>query len=61
MWFHEEYSAAMDLFMGSKDEDVSYFGLLRAHQLLDSVRMPLALHQHYGIWSNVRVQLEQEF
>ncbi|KAF9510272.1 hypothetical protein BS47DRAFT_1300358, partial [Hydnum rufescens UP504] len=35
MWFHEEYSAAMDLFMGSKDEDVSYFGLLRAHQLYD--------------------------
>ncbi|KAF9503957.1 hypothetical protein BS47DRAFT_1401906 [Hydnum rufescens UP504] len=69
MWFHEEYSAAMDLFMGSKDEDVSYFGLLWAHQLYDwmtawkkdivqvpiapgapswdSVRMPLALHQHY--------------
>ncbi|KAF9518796.1 hypothetical protein BS47DRAFT_1358657 [Hydnum rufescens UP504] len=35
MWFHEEYSAAMDLFMGSKDEDVLYFGLLRAHQLYD--------------------------
>ncbi|KAF9514362.1 hypothetical protein BS47DRAFT_1361743 [Hydnum rufescens UP504] len=35
MWFHEEYSAAMDLFMGSKDEDVLYFGLLQAHQLYD--------------------------
>ncbi|KAF9508096.1 hypothetical protein BS47DRAFT_1366186 [Hydnum rufescens UP504] len=34
-WFHEEYSAAMDLFMGSKDEDVSYFGLLWARQLYD--------------------------
>ncbi|KAF9518051.1 hypothetical protein BS47DRAFT_1359098 [Hydnum rufescens UP504] len=82
MWFHEEYSAAMDLFMGSKDEDVSYFGLLQAHQLYDwmtawkkdivqvpiapgapswdSVRMPLALHQHYGVRSNIQVQLEQE-
>ncbi|KAF9511782.1 hypothetical protein BS47DRAFT_1363548 [Hydnum rufescens UP504] len=82
MWFHEEYSAAMDLFMGSKDEDVSYFGLLQAHQLYDwmtawkkdivqvpiapgapswdSVQMPLVLHQHYGVQSNVQVQLEQE-
>ncbi|KAF9503163.1 hypothetical protein BS47DRAFT_1369745 [Hydnum rufescens UP504] len=34
-WFHEEYSAAMDPFMGSKDEDVLYFGLLWAHQLYD--------------------------
>ncbi|KAF9507993.1 hypothetical protein BS47DRAFT_1398125 [Hydnum rufescens UP504] len=79
-WFHEEYSAAMDLFMGSKDEEVSYFGLLWAHQLYDwmtawkkdivqvpiapgapswdSVRMPLALHQHYDHNSQSRRNLD---
>ncbi|KAF9514716.1 hypothetical protein BS47DRAFT_1392291 [Hydnum rufescens UP504] len=68
MWFHEEYSAAMDLFMGSKDEDVSYFGLLWAHQLYDwmtawkkdIVQVPIAPGAPSWDLSNVRVQLEQE-
>jgi hypothetical protein len=34
-WFCEEYSAIMEVFMGSDDEDVSYFALSRANQLYD--------------------------
>ncbi|KAF9518057.1 hypothetical protein BS47DRAFT_1359105 [Hydnum rufescens UP504] len=31
----EEYSAANNVFMGSEDEEVSYFALIRVHQLYD--------------------------
>jgi hypothetical protein len=36
-WFAEEYSAVMDVFMGSDDEEVSYWALLRANQMYEWV------------------------
>ncbi|KAF9518590.1 hypothetical protein BS47DRAFT_1358860 [Hydnum rufescens UP504] len=34
-WFCEEYSRVMEVFMGSEDEDVSYFALHQANQLYE--------------------------
>lgn len=65
-WFKEEYSAVMDVFMGSEDEDVSYWALLRANQMYDRmvgwkrhmVQVPIvpgALN-----WDNIRMPLSPQ-
>jgi predicted HNH restriction endonuclease len=60
-WFCEEYDAAYDLFLASSDDEVSYFALLRVHELYDwlmmwkkhMVEVPLA--ENAPSWDNVRV------
>jgi hypothetical protein len=62
-WFCEEYSAVMDVFMGSDDEDVSYWALLRANQLYDwmmgwkrdIVQVPII--PDVLSWDNIRMPL----
>ncbi|KAF9514345.1 hypothetical protein BS47DRAFT_1372347 [Hydnum rufescens UP504] len=52
-WFCEEYSRVMEVFMGSEDEDVSYFALHQANQL----------YEWMTAWKKdmVQVQHEMEF
>jgi len=62
-WFCEEYNAAYDLFLASSDDEVSYFALLRVHQLYDwlmmwkkhMVQVPVAAGA--PSWDNVRSPL----